>query len=63
MKHLAQFPDEGIQAACSNVFDFDVYNEEASRLVVQVCLLLILLGLTNCDPGSPATWDPSKRRH
>ena len=36
MKHLSQFPDEGIQSACANVFDFDVYNEEASRLVVQV---------------------------
>ena len=36
VKHLSQFPDEGIQAACANVFDFDVYNEEATRLVVQV---------------------------
>ena len=42
VKHLAQFPDEGIQAACSNVFDFDVYNEEASKLVVQVLQLLLL---------------------
>jgi hypothetical protein len=36
VKHLQKFPDEGIQAACQNVFDFDIYNPEASRMVVEI---------------------------
>lgn len=54
VKHFQQYPDDGLQVelnwffedffncnfktACQNVFDFDIYNEEASKQVLEVLM-------------------------
>ena len=63
VKHLAQYPDEGIQAACSNVFDFDVYNEEASKLVVNILQRHgIPVNAKNDDIRMAAEWSLSEQK-
>ena len=63
VKHLAKYPDEGIQAACSNVFDFDVYNEEASKLVVNILQRHgIPVNAKNDDIRMAAEWNLSDQK-
>ena len=51
VKHFQQYPEDGLQVgqnfrsllivfqtACQNVFDFDIYNEEASKQVLEVLM-------------------------
>ncbi|CAG5105530.1 Oidioi.mRNA.OKI2018_I69.chr1.g2207.t1.cds [Oikopleura dioica] len=38
VKHFQKYPEDGLQTACENVFDFDIYNEEASKQVLEVLM-------------------------